>query len=66
MTRARTIHACDQSAMRFDWEVYNRQFDAKMNALRQSLDECAAIDDTIAQAGMNMVRDVRSLIGGAE
>lgn len=60
---ARTQAACLQDAARFDWDEYNRQFDAKMNALRQSLAECEAVDAAIAQAGRDMARDVRKIVG---
>lgn len=66
MTRARTQAACLKDATRFDWDEYNRQFDAKMNALRQSLAECAAVDEAIAQAGRDMSRDVRKIMGDTE
>lgn len=66
MSRARTQAACLKDAARFDWDEYNRQFDARMNALRQSIAECAAVDEAIAQAGRDMARDVRAIIGGGD
>ena len=63
MSRARTQAACLQDAARFDWDEYNRQFDAKMNALRQALAECAAVDAAITRAGRDMARDVRAIMG---
>lgn len=52
--------------MRFDWAEHARQFDAKMNALSQSLDECAAVDAAIAQAGRDMARDVRAIMEASD
>lgn len=62
MTRARTIAACDASATRFDWDEWQRDFDAKMNAFRQSLDEYNAIEAAIAQARIDMARDIRGML----
>lgn len=50
-------------AMRFDWDDWNRQFDAKMNALKQSLAEVDRIETAIAEANINMARDLRGMLG---
>lgn len=63
MSRARTQAACLKDAARFDWDEYNRQLDAKMNALRQAPAECAAVDAAITRAGRDMARDVRKIMG---
>lgn len=49
----------------FDWSAWNAQFDAGQLTLRQSLERWNEAEAELAKARVEMVRDVRRIIGEA-
>lgn len=49
----------------FDWAAWNAQFDVNQHALQESLDRWNKAEAELAQARVDMARDVRRIIGEA-
>jgi hypothetical protein len=49
----------------FDWSAWDAQFDRQQLALKQSLERWNEAEAALAQARVEMARDVRKIIGEA-
>ena len=64
-SRARTQDACLRGASKpFCWEDWNRDMDARYDAVRQSIAEYERLSAEIAEAHRSMVQDVTDMLAG--
>lgn len=62
--RGRFRHTPEAMASRpFSWAEYNRDFDARMDALKQSVAEYERLSAEMTAARLSMIRDVSDMLG---